>query len=282
MQAYASVGDVDGMEIALERYENMGYQSTTESMNIVLKSVVCSPGTTWEYLKETKESLFGPDRFVPNSETYVQLLIACEIFGRIDDAILWFYEARSTGVEITSLMKNIYRQIIESENLNKNNLKLNIWENEGEIKIREGTTNDIDYNSIWGMSIKRTVDNGQYDDYYRVPLHLVNGIDHDIIKIQKIYGSEINTFKRLINERITKKQKVSINLLNNLMNAFVRQGQYEEAKKIFHTDINLFKLKPDLQSVEFILPAYSNTGDHVGCEQILSYVVDNKIPVGEN
>ena len=47
MMAYANAGDIYGMESIYEKYEGIGFRSTTATMNIVLKAIVTAPSLDW-------------------------------------------------------------------------------------------------------------------------------------------------------------------------------------------------------------------------------------------
>ena len=282
MMAYANAGDIYGMELIYEKYEVIGFRTTTATMNIVLKAIVNAPSLDWSYLKTMKETLFNPESFQPDVNTYVQLLIACEKYDKAADAILWFNEFINleNEMEIPQLIKNIYRQAVEGDNYDKDSLSCPKWETDIKFDIRDDLENSMDYTKLWSKSIKKVVDNGEFDDTQKVHPSKVCGVDDDIVVKKSFYNSP-SFYEKTINDRISLNQPVSLGLFNNLLLCYVKSGDYEKAKTLFFERSKEYDVDPDNHSICNLLAAYVQLGDPMGAERLLEYALTLDMPIGD-
>ena len=282
MMAYANAGDVYGMEAIFEKYESMGFKSTTATMNIVLKAIVNAPNLDWTYLKTMKETLFNPKNFQPDVNTYVQLLLACEKYDKAGDAILWFNEFINleSKIEITQLIKNIYRQVVEGDDYDKDSPTCPKWETDIKFDIRDDLENSMDYTKLWSKSVKILVDNGEFDDIQKVHPSKVCGVDDDIV-VKKSYYSSPSFYEKTISDRISLKQPVSTGIFNSLLQCYVKLEDYESANILFYERSKEYGVHLDHHSISNLLAALVKLGDPMGAEKLLEYALTLEIPIGE-
>lgn len=282
MMAYANVGDVYGMESIYEKYENMGFASTTSTMNIVLKTIINTPNLDWNHLKAMKENIFHSNSFIPDINTYIQLLLACDKYDKKEDAIVWFNEFINLDkdIEVTQLIKNIYRQVVENDNYDPESLKRPIWETTVKFDTKDDLDNSIDYNTLWSKANKKFVDNGEFDDNQKVHPKKVCGVDDDLT-IKNSYSSSPESYRKIICARIATNQPISIGLFNNLLLSYIKLKDYKSSKKLFFEEALLYKVTFDPNSINHLLTLYVEDGDPFGAEKLLEYSLSIGIPVGE-
>lgn len=116
LTAYANVGDTVGAEKVFVRMLAMGLDATSDTINIILKSIVNSVGDLdWEAINFCYSEYFGFQKFVADTETYTQLLKACESYNRPEQAVIWFNELLSVGVQITPEMRDCLSNCLGEE-----------------------------------------------------------------------------------------------------------------------------------------------------------------------
>ena len=116
MESYANIGDIDGTTNAMKRSRTMGFTPTSDTMNIILKSIVNSTDLNgWDLIMYCYSEHFGYHKFIADIDTYTELLRACEKYNRPDHAIDWFNELLSFGLPVTVDIKDTFCRILGSE-----------------------------------------------------------------------------------------------------------------------------------------------------------------------
>lgn len=290
--AYANTGDLDGLENVYQKYEDLGFIHNTETMNIVIKSMVNAPILIWDYLKHTKDSLFnisstggkdgkeGTGTFIPDSNSYIQLLLACEKYGKIEDALIWYDEIKELNIKITPLIRNIYRQTIENGTIENEKMydKKSLWIGDNSSNIFNGEKIPVDYNILWSSTYKSLYDRKEKI----VDISKVSGIDNDPKKevTKRVYGSSPSTYRKIISDRKFQNHPLSITNYNNLIESLVKDEKYDEAKDVYK-ELKELNIQHDIKTAKLLLPAYTNIGDCVGAEVLLEETVAQGIELSK-
>lgn len=113
LDAYANAGDTAGAENVFGRMQTMGLTPTSDTINIILKSIVRSSGDLdWEAIAFCYSEYFGFQKFVADNDTYSQLMAACEKYDRPEQAMFWFNEMLSVGLHITPPLRDTFKRIL--------------------------------------------------------------------------------------------------------------------------------------------------------------------------
>jgi pentatricopeptide repeat protein len=113
LEAYANAGDTVGAENVFYRMQSMGLTPTSDTINIILKSIVKSSGDLdWGAITFCYSEYFGFQKFVADIGTYSQLIAACEKYDRPAQATFWFNEMLSVGLRITPPLRDTFKRII--------------------------------------------------------------------------------------------------------------------------------------------------------------------------
>jgi pentatricopeptide repeat protein len=113
LEAYANAGDTVGAENVFGRMQSMGLTPTSDTINIILKSIVKSSGDLdWDAISFCYSEYFGFQKFVADIGTYTQLMAACEKYDRPEQATFWFNEMLSVGLHITPPLRDSFKRII--------------------------------------------------------------------------------------------------------------------------------------------------------------------------
>ena len=115
MTAYANIGDVLGTDNALRILESNGFVPNANTMNIILNSFI---NVKEEFDIQTFLSCYseyfgeGENKFLPNSETYTQLLLSAERNSSAEDSLTWYDGLIASGLKITRNQKLIVSNTI--------------------------------------------------------------------------------------------------------------------------------------------------------------------------
>ena len=113
LEAYANIGDTAGAENVFERMQTMGLTPTSDTINIILKSIVNSMSDLdWDAITFCYSEYFGFQKFVADMDTYSQLMAACEKYNRQEQAIFWFNEILSVGLHVTPAVRDTFKRIL--------------------------------------------------------------------------------------------------------------------------------------------------------------------------
>lgn len=113
LDAYANAGDTVGAENVFARMQSMRLSPTSDTINIILKSIVKSSGDLgWDAITFCYSEYFGFQKFVADVDTYSQLLAACEKYKRPQQATYWFDEMLSVGLRVTPPLRDTFKRIL--------------------------------------------------------------------------------------------------------------------------------------------------------------------------
>ena len=116
MESYANIGDTESTRNVMKRSRAMGFTPTSDTMNIILKSILKSADTNaWEEILKCYSEHFGYLKFIADSDTYIVLMRACEKYKQPDNAINWFNELLSFGSPITIEIRDTFRRTLGTE-----------------------------------------------------------------------------------------------------------------------------------------------------------------------
>ena len=116
MESYANSGNTEGTKNVMRRSRAMGFTPTSDTMNIILKSIVNSADTNaWDAITKCYSEHFGYLKFIPDSDTYIVLMRACEKFQQPDHAINWFNELLSFGSPVTKDIRDTFQRTLGTE-----------------------------------------------------------------------------------------------------------------------------------------------------------------------
>ena len=126
IQAYASVGDVDGTIRTINGPRKLKFTISTPMVNGVFEAINNCQGTDhWDKVVEFHKEHFMSDKLIPDSDTYVQLLLLCGKYGRQDDALYFFEEYKTTGKKVTTEVRQALRTAVGDDLYNQQTGKFN-------------------------------------------------------------------------------------------------------------------------------------------------------------
>jgi hypothetical protein len=126
IRVYASVGDIDGAVKTINGPRNLKFTITTPMVNGVLEAINNCQGTDhWDKVVELHKEHFMSDKLIPDSDSYVQLLLVCGKYGRPDDALFFFEEYKSTGKKVTNEIRQALRKAVGDDLYNQQPGKFN-------------------------------------------------------------------------------------------------------------------------------------------------------------
>ena len=115
LTAYATVGDMRGVDDVIARMLTMGLTATSTTINIVLRSIVNNQEMDWDAFTSCYFEHFGFQKFVADIDTYAVLLDACEKYDRPLDAAKWFKQMLSVGAYPTPPIRDTFQRILGDE-----------------------------------------------------------------------------------------------------------------------------------------------------------------------
>lgn len=113
MQAYASVGDINGTKNVLEKNVQLGFDITTALVNNILSAIVeCPKLDHWNEVLQCHEKYFESGLLVPDEQTCIQSLLACAKYERPDEALLWFENFAKSGLKMSTDVRRAFRSAV--------------------------------------------------------------------------------------------------------------------------------------------------------------------------
>jgi hypothetical protein len=207
LMGYANIGDYEGIEKSLENIKAVGYIPTVECANYVLKSVVMNKtGVTWEDFITVYQKYFHPEGLTADNETYTQLLLACMKYDHADEAITFFNDLLSTGVPLSHLLKNLFRQVVDCDEFRALHPDIpDTWITVPGAPNPRGADHLPQYHLIWGSSPKRILRSKiavRQSQIRKLPFEKVNGKDDDDVPPPKlVLYSDLDSLKAALKAR---------------------------------------------------------------------------------
>lgn len=200
---YANTGDFEGIEKCIEKISAVGYVPTTECGNYVLKSVVMNDtGITWDEFTGVFQKYFGPEGLTADNETYTQLLLACIKYNHKDEAITFFNDLLTSGVTLSPILRNIFRQVVDCEEFSAQHPDIPAtWIPVPGAPNPRGADHLPQFHLMWGSSPKRIRRSkvARPDTTLRkLSFDKVSGIDDDNIQPKSVVYKDLESLKRTL------------------------------------------------------------------------------------
>ena len=299
LAAYANVGDTVGAEKVFERMLAMGFSATSDTINIILKSIVNSVGDLdWEAIKFCYSEYFGFQKFVADTETYTQLLLACESYNRPEESVIWFNELLSVGVQITPEMRDCLARCLGEERYREYTDKLHpdYQQIMSEIDIQVTTYQPQRVTPTPAHTQSSRPDNqtASYnapsrsriiDSRYELPRHRIGAKsivfrEPRIIELNDVAErGDVAGVQALIKRHQAAGSISTSVLLEHLVYAHVKAEDTKSAQEVV-TSMKLLDLKVSSKIYQCLIRSYTNDGDGAGAERVTSESVMLGHPIG--
>lgn len=279
---YSNVGDFAGVELTIAAMTEASFRATTSCRNFTLKAFLHERNTAgWEAFESCYIKYFGSDELKKDTITYTLILLACQKYDRVDDALAIFGELLSSGEEIAPIVKNIFRQLIDSDELR--HLYPNLsdsWEpEEAGIHMTKGADLKTNYQEIWSGTVKR-INRGTIQNVKPIirkqPHHLVCGVDIDE-KAKTVYGGDIETVKRRMYAIGT---PVREPMLVEYMKLAGKAGDADGVYAIFMEQVK-YGLRVTRPLLVAMSQAFSSNGNQEGAMKIFEMAKEAKLSNGK-
>ena len=242
IQAYASLGDVDGSIRTFNGPRNLKFTISTPMVNGVLQAINNCLGTDhWDKIVELHKEHFMSDNLIPDSDTYVQLLLLCGKYGRPDDALFFFDEFKSTGKKVTTVVRQALRTAVGDDLYNQQTGKFNY-----DPKKLEATFNK-----------------------YRAYLIVNSPIAVDT----NIKSSEDSLHKTRLALELSRSVPQDLNDLNTIVRSRIDIGDIEGAMYTIFRSTQA-TLLPDEETILLLVAASASHGDHATAESLCQQLYD--------
>ena len=280
---YANVGNLDGVNLTIEAMTESSFPATTSCRNFALKALLHDNNTSgWEAFENCYFKHFGSDELKKDTMTDTLVMLACQKYDRVDDAVAFFRELLSSGEEIAPIVKNIFRQLIDSDELRHLYPDLSdSWEpEEAGIHMTKGADLSTNYQEIWGGTIKK-ISKAKIQNVRptirQQPYNLVCGVDVDD-KQAKVYGvGDIEFVKKRMSEV---GKPVTESLMEQYIKLAGKAGDAHGAYKILKENMR-FGLKINRTLLAAMAHAFASEGDYEAAEEIFEVAKEAKLNKGK-
>ena len=299
MTAYANIGDVLGTDNALRILESNGFVPNANTMNIILNSFI---NVKEEFDMQTFLSCYseyfgeGENKFLPNSETYTQLLLAAERNSSAEDSLTWYDGLIASGLKITRKQKlivsntispGIFHNYYGTEKLKKFKDENNsAFETENKIskidrKYGPGTLN---YYALEGdvMNVKRILAERR-DLKIEFDISMINALilsyckAGDLINARNILDKMIDKNKISIESNTDVIENVNENVTGNINEEKIKS---EKKKKNAVKLIDTYNFEPNLTTMRILIHTAASQGDIRSVEEIYQDMIRRGFETG--
>ena len=301
LTAYANVGDTVGAEKVFERMLSMGFSATSDTINIILKSIVNSVGDhdlDWEAINFCYSEYFGFQKFVADTETYTQLLNACENYNHPEQAVIWFNELLSVGMQITPEMRDCLLRCIGEETFKEYTAKLHpdYQQVMSEIDIQVTTyqpkqlsptsahtrSSRPDNQTVSRNATSRSRNIHHRDEGFRNKSDVKSYVirDPNMLELNDVAErGDVAGTQSLIRNRQAEGSIPTSVLLEHLVYAHMKALDTKGAQEVVNS-MKLLNVDVSRKSYQHLTRSYSNDGDGAGAERVMSESVMSGHAIG--
>jgi pentatricopeptide repeat protein len=274
--AYSNCNDAEGVKNALARFNAMYFKLSTPVMNTVLKSHInTSPLDDWNQFMQAYSDIFRANSLEPDHNTFTLLLQACAKGNRVQDSILIIDEMNESGVQMTSLAKDTFRQIVGDdiyEKLSENFPKIYVPDEYRKLSNFTAVDKTLNFKKLWGVLPRReTAGDIMRNDPNNFEILRKKIEDGDYYPATRHYASigDVVSVLNLMDEMLSKGYKHDLEMMNTLLIAFSKSGDMVGVERTLN-DMFAMKIRPNISSLRIVIHAYASLGNIEGAQQALS------------